>query len=260
MITKIVEDRAILEDLISRLRQSNIELESAQQGLIRSEKMAVVGRLAAGLAHEIGNPLQIVMGYLELLQRGPDPESAADILSRMDSELKRIHNTLARLLEFARPLRENVKRCNINEVVKDSGTLLKGRQGLRNIELVHSLDEDLPLVATEPEKIRQILVNLIFNAVDAIPQSGGKIILRTRRHGDSVQIEVEDSGSGIAGENLEKVFDPFFTTKEPGKGTGLGLTVCQALAASLGGSVDIISAEGKGACVVVALPIGEDEE
>jgi two-component system NtrC family sensor kinase len=114
------------------------------------------------------------------------------------------------------------------------------------------------MMETEPEKIRQVLVNLIFNAADSIPESGGKIILRTRKVENAAEIEVEDTGSGIFQENLAKVFDPFFTTKEPGKGTGLGLAVCLGLVESMNGSINIESQEGKGTAVVVRIPSREE--
>jgi len=255
MLQKIVEDREQMAALIEELRAVNRDLEAAQQGLVRSEKLAGVGRLAAGLAHEIGNPLQIIMGYTELLQRGPDPDSRSEILDRMDQELKRIHEILQRLLEFASPIRQNVLPCDLNALVEASGSLIRGRKGFSNVEFQYALDPELPHIETEPEKIRQILVNLIFNAADAIPESGGKITLRTCKGDESVEIEVEDTGEGIPKENMEKVFDPFFTTKEPGKGTGLGLAVCLGLVESLGGSIIVVSEENKGTRVNVKLPL-----
>ncbi len=255
VMIKIVDDRDKMEALIAQLRKTNRDLETAQQGLVRSEKMAGVGRLAAGLAHEVGNPLQIVMGYAEILRRGPSAETRAEVLGRMDQELKRIHEILQRLLEFARPARSNPVVCDLNELMRSSGGLIEGRKGFRNIEIVYMPDDGLAPFETEPEKIRQIVVNLIFNAVDAIPESGGTVTLRTRRLPQAVEIEVEDTGHGIPEEDLEKVFDPFFTTKEPGKGTGLGLAVCLGLAESLGGSIDIRSKQNAGTVVKVTLPL-----
>ena len=259
MIMKIVEDREKMQALVDELRQSNRELEAAQQGLIRSEKMASVGRLASGLAHEVGNPLQILMGYVELLQRETDPVSRLDVLSRMDEELKRIHSIIQRLLEFARPIRENIQVCDINELVEDVGALVKGRKGFRKIDFNIVTDPNLEPIPTEAEKIRQVLINLLFNAADAMPDYGGAIVLRTQKKTDCVEFQVEDSGSGIAPENLEKVFDPFFTTKEPGKGTGLGLAVCLGLIESMDGSIDIRSEIDRGTTVTVTVPLHEEE-
>lgn len=255
VMVKILEDREKMEALIAQLQAANRDLEVAQQGMIRSEKLAGLGRLSAGLAHEIGNPLQIVMGYVELLQRGPDSKSSEEILNRMDSELKRIHDILQRLLEFARPMPKVILDCDINSLVKECGQLLKGKKGFRNLLFEYDLCPNLPVVRTEQEKIRQTMVNLIFNASDAMPESGGKIVLRTAKQDDTLQIRVEDTGSGIKAEDLQKVFDPFFTTKDPGKGTGLGLAVCLSLIESLGGSMSISSVEGEGTIATVTLPL-----
>ena len=257
MIVKILEDRTKMQDVVEQLQSANRDLEAAQQSLMRSEKLALIGRLAAGLAHEIGNPLQILMGYVELLQRGPDRSSEEDILARMDRELRRIHQILQHLLEFARPISQNVVACDLNALLKDCESLVKGRKGFRAIEFEYIPEEDLPLVETEPEKIRQVIVNLIFNAADAIPDSGGRIILTTRRRSDGIEIEVKDTGSGIPKEDLDKVFDPFFTTKEAGKGTGLGLAVCLGLTESIGGSLSIQSVHNQGTAVVLKLPVAK---
>ncbi|AFM22798.1 sensor histidine kinase [Desulfomonile tiedjei] len=257
IIAKILDDRQKMEALIVQLSTANKDLEKAQQGLVRSEKLAGVGRLAAGLAHEIGNPLQILMGYTELLERNAHVESRAEILTRMSAELKRINEILRHLLEFARPIRKQIEICNINELVKSCSALILGRKGFRNITFQIDLAEELPLLETEPEKLRQTLVNLLFNAADAIGDSGGTISLRTSATPDRVLIEVEDSGCGIPESDLSKIFDPFFTTKEPGKGTGLGLAVCLALVESLDGSIQISSVVGTGTTVLVSLPIRE---
>jgi signal transduction histidine kinase len=255
MLARIVQDRQKMEDLVNRLRKTNEDLATAQQGLVRSEKMASVGRLAAGLAHELGNPLQIVMGYVELMQRRSETGAQDEIFTRIDRELKRIHDILRKLLEFARPVREQVETCDINTIVTECGFLIKARRAFRTVEFQEDLDPSLDPVSTEPEKLRQILVNLLFNAADAMPESGGTVTLRTRKLEDGFEIIVEDSGSGIAREDLEKVFDPFFTTKEPGQGTGLGLTVCLGLVESLDGSIDIVSSPGTGTRVRVYIPI-----
>jgi len=254
MLLKIMDDREKMKELIERLQATNRDLEAAQQGLVRSEKLAGVGRLAAGLAHEVGNPLQIVMGYVELLKRQPDSDSFNEILPRMDQELRRIHDILHRLLEFARPIRKDIMTCDANTLLTDCVAAIRVREGFRNIEFEYQLDPELQPLETEPDKIRQILVNLIFNAADAMADLPGKITLRTRKTEEGVEIEVEDNGAGIPEEHLEKVFDPFFTTKEPGKGTGLGLAVCLGLAESLGGSIQIRSTERQGTVVTMRLP------
>ncbi len=258
MIVKIVDDRERMEKLVEQLSAINRDLRAAQQGLIRSEKLASVGRLASGVAHEIGNPLQILLGYIELLSRGADPEQRREILPRMEQELRRIHDILRRLMDFARPIQSNVVECDINELLKDCAALLKGRKGFHHVEFAYELDPNASRMITEPEKIRQAVVNLVINAADATGQ-GGKILLRTRLRDDHVEIEIEDNGCGISAENLEKVFDPFFTTKEPGRGTGLGLAVCLGLVESMGGSMNLVSEEGRGTTALLRLPVTRQE-
>lgn len=257
IIVKILEDKEKREHLIQQLRETNRNLEVAQEGLIRSEKLAGVGRLAAGLAHEVGNPLQVVMGYGELLKRETDPAARADCLARMDEELKRIHDIIQRLLEFARPVPKTVRMCDVNELIRNSSALMVGRKGFSNIRFEYVLDPLLLPVETEPDKIRQVLVNLLFNAVDALPESGGTITMSTLKTEDGLEIGVQDTGRGIPEEDVTKVFDPFFTTKEPGKGTGLGLAVCLGLVESLGGTISIQSREGEGTLATIELPMDE---
>ncbi len=258
MIVKIVDDREKMEKLVEQLSAINRDLQAAHQGLIRSEKLASVGRLAGGVAHEIGNPLQILLGYIELLGRGADPEQRREILPRMEQELRRIHQILRRLLDFARPIQSNVVECDVNELLKDCAALVKGRKGFHHVEFLYELDPQASSMLSEPEKIRQAVVNLVINAADATGQ-GGKIMLRTRARDNNVEIEIEDNGCGISAENLEKVFDPFFTTKEPGRGTGLGLAVCLGLVESLGGSMNLASEVGRGTTVSLKLPLQREE-
>ncbi len=171
----------------------------------------------------------------------------------MEQELRRIHDILRRLLDFARPIHSNIVECDVNELLRDCAALMKGRKGFHHVEFAYELDPKAPRLTTEPEKLRQTVVNLVINAADATGQ-GGKILLRTRMRDNHVEIEIEDNGCGISAENLEKVFDPFFTTKEPGRGTGLGLAVCLGLVESLGGSMNLVSEEGRGTTAILRLP------
>jgi len=255
MIVKIVDDREQMEALIEKLSAMNRDLQAAQEGLIRSEKLASVGRLAAGVAHEIGNPLQIISGYIEILERGADPEQRREILPRMDQELRRIADILRRLMDFARPIQSNPVECDVAALLADCAALVKGRKDFHHVDFGYDFDPAVPRIITEPEKIRQAIVNLVFNAADAISGPGGKVVLRTRALDENIEIEVEDNGCGISAEHLEKVFDPFFTTKAPGRGTGLGLAVCLGLVESLGGAMNLKSEEGRGTTARLTLPV-----
>ncbi len=255
MMLKVLDDREKMQSMIEELQKINKNLETAQQGLIRSERLAGVGRLAAGLAHEIGNPLQIMLGYAELLETEPDPKKRTEIIAKLEQELHRIQDILEELLNFASPRRDYPQCCHINALVNECASLVKGRKGFRKIGFEYDLQQDLPTLETEPEKIRQVLVNLLFNAADAVGDREGTVVFRTRIEDDRIQLTLEDNGSGIEPQHIEKVFDPFFTTKQPGKGTGLGLAVCLGLVDSLGGTISIASEHGKGTSVTVGLPL-----
>ncbi len=241
MIQRIQANKEDMERLLGELKEANKNLAAAQEGLIRSEKLASAGRLAAGVAHEVGNPLQIVIGYIELLNDESDPDQRKDILARVDGELSRIDAILSRLLDFAKPIADDVVKTDLNELVMDSGMIIDGRRGFRQVEIKYDIQENLPPILTEPEKVRQILVNLILNSVDAMEDAGGVIILSTRYLGDRIELGVQDSGPGITADIKQKIFDPFFTTKDPGRGTGLGLAVCQSLAESIDATLEIES-------------------
>jgi signal transduction histidine kinase len=253
MVLKIVEEKENAAGLVEKLRNANKELEALYQGLVRTEKLAGIGRLAAGMAHEIGNPLQIVMGYVEFLQLRAD-EKSKDVLRRMDQELKRIHEILRRLLDFARPAKAENTSTAINTLVADCVSLVKDRKGFSHCAFVVNPDAHLTTIRTQPEKVRQALINLVFNSADAIPESGGVITISTLARADGAEIRVEDTGCGIPKDELPRVFDPFYTSKEPGKGTGLGLAICLGLMDSLGGDIVIGSEPGVGTAVTIYIP------
>lgn len=255
MIKRIQRDKEDMARLLEQLKETNQELAAAQEGLVRSEKLASAGRLAAGVAHEVGNPLQIAMGYVELLRDETDPEQRSEILERAEAELTRIDAILQRLLDFAKPVSENIMETDLNALVRECGQLIEGRKGFRRIKVRLDLDESIPRVRTEPEKIRQILVNLIFNAVDAIGDNPGLILLSTNAFDQRVEIGVQDSGTGVAPELKSRIYDPFFTTKPPGHGTGLGLAVCLGLAESIDGTLEIDSDGANGTAAILSLPL-----
>jgi signal transduction histidine kinase len=255
VIKQIQEDKHKTERLVDELKTANEDLAAAQEGLVRSEKLASTGRLAAGVAHEVGNPLQIVMGYVELLNDETDPLQRADLLRRADEELNRIDTILQRLLDFAKPLEDNIVEMDINDLVRDCGAAIEGRKGFRHASIRYDLGADIPILRTEPEKVRQIMVNLIFNSVDALGDGGGVILLSTMNMDGSVEIGVQDNGPGIVSSLKGKIFDPFFTTKAPGQGTGLGLSVCLSLADSINGSLEIHSDGAHGTAAILTLPL-----
>jgi signal transduction histidine kinase len=257
------------------LERANLELKQAQREIIRAEKLASVGRLSAGIAHEIGNPIGIVMGYLELL-RQPDitADERDEYIQRTQDEIERINNIIRQLLEISRPSNMGRSEVPVHEIVRDTADVLQVQPLMSQIELSLDLGAEKDTVLADPNQLRQVFLNLIINAADAIAGDenikDGKLILSTtvEKNGnpdrpsssDHLRILFADNGPGIAEENLSNIFDPFFTTKDPGRGTGLGLSVSFMIVESLGGKMTVSSELGKGTTMEITLPLYEQDQ
>jgi two-component system, NtrC family, sensor kinase len=257
MTEKLISDEAALRKKISEVERATQELKAAQDRLVRSERLASVGRLAAGLAHEIGNPLAALMGLQDLLLAGGlDAAEQRDFLQRMRRETERIHGILRDLLQFARPGTEAApgeSRGNVEAAVEDTAALVQPQKAMKDIALKLELDPALPEVTLGREQLVQVLLNLILNAADAC-ESQGQVTVRARPTAGGVRLEVEDDGPGVLPAVRERLFEPFVTTKEVGKGTGLGLAVCRGLVEAAGGSISLDASSERGARFVVELP------
>jgi signal transduction histidine kinase len=258
MAAQLRADRAALQDRLEDLERTTAELTNAQEQLMRSARLAAVGRLSAGVAHEIGNPLAAIRGLLDLLQMGDlDPEEEREFIGRIQRETERIHRTIRDLLDFSRSEpadRDRIESsADLAEVVSDTVKLLDRQNRFREIELALALDHDLPRVRGDEERLRQLLLNLLFNAADALGGKG-RVEVRATNGGGVVQLTVEDDGPGIDREILNQIFDPFVTTKPAGQGTGLGLAVCHTIVERLGGSISAANREQGGAVFEVRLP------
>jgi two-component system, NtrC family, sensor kinase len=259
MTRKLKADEQRMRDQIDELERRTKELREAQDGLIRSERLASVGRLAAGLAHEIGNPIAALLGLEDLLlQGGLDPGESRDFLVRMRQETERIHRVLHDLLDFARPAsapagRDADKPGAVAEAINDVVALVRPQKSFQNITLTVAAPNDLPQVALGRERIMQVLLNLLMNAADATG-ARGRILLSAEQHDKQVRLSVEDDGPGVDPAIQQRLFEPFATTKEVGKGTGLGLAVCRGLVESVGGSIELDCSHRPGARFVVELP------
>jgi len=259
MTAKLRADEQSMRDQIDELERRAQKLREAQDRLVRSERLASVGRLAAGLAHEIGNPIASLLGLEDLLlQGGLDPGEERDFLLRIRKETERIHNVLRDLLEFARPASAKTddgadKPGSIPEAVSDVVALVRPQSSFRDVDLRIEADPSLPAVALGNERIVQILLNLLLNAADAAGPKG-RVALRARRNGAMVEVVVEDNGPGIDPSIRARLFEPFVTTKEIGKGTGLGLAVCRGLVESARGTIQLDETFRRGARFVVELP------
>jgi len=252
---------AIVERLVTlrtdELRKANEEAKSAQLQLAQAAKMESIGRLAAGVAHEVKNPLAVILFALDYLAesiRSPDPNVAVALSDARGAVLRADAVTRA-LLDFSTGTELKPSVQDVNEVLRKALYLVRHALTKSHIQVVEELESGLPPVVLDQTKIEQVLVNLLVNAVDAMPD-GGTLVARTHRPqvgGSAVVVEIEDTGTGIEESSREKLFDPFFTTKPPGKGTGLGLAVSKSIVALHGGAIGIANREGGGARATVVL-------
>jgi two-component system NtrC family sensor kinase len=275
MLRRISDDKRKLHSTIQSLEETNCELKKAQNDMIRAEKFATVGRLSSAMAHEIGNPIGIVLGYLELLKQEEISEKEKkEFIDRAENEINRINIIIKQLLDFSRPSDGGFKAVSVHEIVKDVADVLKLQPMMLNIELALSLLAEKHRVMANPNQLRQVFLNLILNASDAISSVGnnfrGEITIKSEVavnhepdgsiHLPALKITCCDNGLGIPQKNLDKIFDPFFTTKEPGKGTGLGLWVCFMIVEAAGGIIRATSQEGEGTRVTICLPLYDGEK
>jgi two-component system NtrC family sensor kinase len=263
MTDRLLAKEDSLQQQIDEVERTTRELGKAQRELVRSERLASVGRLAAGLAHEIGNPIAAMIGLADLvLDGGLNPEEQRDFIKRMRAETERVNRTLRDLLQFARPAREGgdapMAPGEVEGAIHDTAALVMHQASLRDLELCIDVHPGLPRVTLGSEQLIQVVLNLILNAADALQgQAGGRVSVVASKDGDGVRILVEDNGEGVPSSIADQIFEPFFTTKEVGKGTGLGLSVCQSLVAAAGGSLSLDTTYTSGARFVVHLPEAE---
>ena len=258
MTEHLIREEEALRAKVDEVERATVSLKEAQDRLIRSERLASVGRLAAGLAHEVGNPIAALLGLEDLLlEGGLDATEQQDFLQRMRKETERINRILRDLLQFARPGEKHdlalAARGSVAEAVADTAALIAPQKAMRDVELELRVPEGLPAVALSDEQLMQLVLNLLLNAVDAL-DGGGRVRVSAERTADGVRLVVEDNGPGVADAVRDRLFEPFVTTKDIGKGTGLGLAVCRGLVEAVGGSITLDSAYREGARFVVELP------
>jgi signal transduction histidine kinase len=261
MAEKLIAEEATLLVKIQELTETTERLRLAQDQLVRSERMASVGHLAAGLAHEIGNPLTAIIGMQELLLDGDrDPEERGDLLRRMRAETQRVHTILRDLLDFARPESTQEaapeRAADVREVVDDVVSLVRPQKPFRNVRIETDIGPGLR-VDLPAGRLTQVLLNVVLNAgaaVSASARTRGNVKLRARATPTGVRIEIEDDGPGVAPALRARLFEPFVTTKQPGEGTGLGLAVCRGLVESVGGEIGLDGAYSGGARFYIVLP------
>lgn len=296
MAQGLKEKQEALEAKLRELEEANRALIQAQEAMIRSEKLATVGRLAAGVAHEIGNPIGSILGYVDLLLERIQGSLERECLERLKGEAERIRRTLRALLDIGRSSGKSWERVDIVGAVDEAVSVIKGHPSMRGVRLIWEPPSQGDLnIWADPDQVKQVLLNLLLNAMDAV-EKGGEIRISVgaaeklpsseeifppprrrndpqdkdfrplrktsslfglgRGKGPFVFIEVKDTGRGISEEQIPLIFEPFYTTKEPGKGTGLGLSVCLGIVESYGGKIEVRSESGKGTIFKVFLPKG----
>lgn len=260
MTAHLFAQELALRRRLDELERTTAQLDRTTEQLAGSARMASIGRLAAGVAHEIGNPLAAIMGMHDLIEDGDlPPETADDFLRRMKKETERIHGVVRDLLDLARPSADDgvAPTADVAEVLDDVLALLRPQRSWQDIACDVRCDSSSPVAAMSAKKLTQIVLNLALNAADAIRgagRAGGRITLSCRRVDGVVEIAVADDGPGVPEELREKIFDPFVTTKEVGRGTGLGLAVCRSLVEAARGTLRLDTSTETGARFVVTLP------
>jgi two-component system NtrC family sensor kinase len=223
--------------------------------LIQSEKMAAVGQLAAGIAHEINNPLTVVLANAQLLERSLPKESddaeAVDLIFRAGTRALQV---VRNLLNFARKEQSEIKPTDINQSIQSALDMLKHEFMQRSVEYSFEPSEKLPLIMASQENLSGVWVNILINAMDATIGRPGKVRIVTQQTGNEIRIIINDNGHGIEPDRLKRIFDPFYTTKDVGKGTGLGLSICHRVIKQHGGNILVDSQLEVGTTFTIILP------
>jgi signal transduction histidine kinase len=247
---------AIYNDLKDKTKVEN-ELKKAHRQLAQSEKMASLGQLAAGVAHEINNPLTGILFYSSLLLERKDmDEGMREDLGYILEDANRCKEIVKSLLVYSRSAGSMMNIVHINEIVEQSLTLIRDQKKFRNIRIEKELSDDMMLINADTNKLKQVVINLVINAADAM-DGNGTITLTTYKEKflKKIYLEVKDTGSGILHENLSKIFDPFFTTKEVGKSTGLGLSIVYGIVEEHGAKISVKKTGSKGTTFIIEFPL-----
>jgi len=231
------------------------EQKILEQQLVQSQKMESIGTLAAGIAHEVGNPLTSISSLVQVIQRTTNDEFAKEKLELIKNQINRISRTIRDLVDFSRPSTYVERQTDVNRVVQDALNIVKYGKKVKDIDFRISLAQDLPKLMVVPDQLTQVFINILMNAVDSLEDKPGTIWVTTSVNDRRLLVSIRDTGKGIQPDDLGKIFEPFFTTKEVGKGTGLGLWVSYGIVKNFGGDIEVTSEPGKGSTFTVIFPL-----
>ena len=261
MAAELAEQRARLdrnaEVLEEKLSARSLELEKARTIAVNQERIAAMGVLAAGVAHEIGNPLTAISAVVQGMRRREEGDGKVEVLAE---NLDRIQQIVRSLVDYARPPANDWRSLSLNDLLRRTLSLVSMDPRAKEVDMSTELDPELPRVRSVEDKVQQVFLNLLLNALDALPEGKGRVQVTSRSEGDEVCVLVDDSGPGVPAELKERIFEAFFTTRVEHGGTGLGLAVSASLADELGGRLEVGDSPLGGARFTLCLPVSASEE
>jgi signal transduction histidine kinase len=256
LISPIIDPEGKVQGYLGSHRDITKQKQLEQQ-LMHSQKMESMGILAAGIAHEVGNPLTSISSIVQVLLRTIPDDFAKDKLELVQSQVHRITKIIRDLVDFSRPSNYRVQPTDIVRNVNEAVEMVRISKKAKKVTFTTEVSREIPLLSLVPDQIAQVFINILLNAVDAIDGEEGRINITITQDTESVRVDIEDNGHGISEENLPKIFEPFFTTKRIGEGTGLGLWVSYGIVKSFRGDITVRSAWGDGTTFSVVLPLIE---
>lgn len=239
----------------SQILRDLTDIKMQEEQIQQSERLATVGHMAAGVAHEVGNPLTAISSLVQVCQRKTEDPFLQDQLKKVRDHIQRINKIVRDLVDFSRPSNMQAENVQVNEIINSAVGLLQHDARCKDVNFDLNLSSGLPRVSCVPDQFHQVVVNLLLNAVDAMKEAEDpRVTITTEMENGSAKVKISDTGKGIKEEHQSRIFEPFFTTKDVGSGTGLGLSVSHGIINKIGGSIHVESTYGEGASFIIQLP------